>query len=182
MSGSQVASFRIIGDQRERGIAWAAPRFRQSPGDWDRASCLLLENANNILACVLYSHWYPANSVQMHIAAVDGGKWLNRAFLATAFRVPFLEWNMRRVWGQVDSDNAKSINFCKRLGFVQEGRMRQGTSAEVDTLIFGLLKSECRFIGDDFGKAVSTRSAKSGHNGASPDGFKSGYCANPNRA
>ena len=86
----------------------------------------------------------------MSIAAVEG-RWLIRPFLAAAFRIPFLEWEMRRVGASVAANNAKSMRFVEHLGFVQEGRIREGVGPNVDLLIYGMLKSECRYLEPKYG-------------------------------
>lgn len=152
MRWGDFIAFRIIGNQRERGIDWAAARFSfpRYEGDWDRASALILERDGEIVASVLFHNWYPGNSVEISVAAVDGKNWLNRAFLFAVFRNPFLEWNMRRVTSRIASDNAKSIRFIEHLGFRCEGVIREGSAEGVDTLLYGMLRAECRFLGPPY--------------------------------
>ena len=50
----------------------------------------------------------------------------------------------------IASDNYKSIRFCEHLGFVREGCIREGVGPGKDLLKYGLLKSECRFLGEEF--------------------------------
>lgn len=55
---------------------------------------------------------------------------------------------MRRVGASIASNNINSVRFCEHLGFVVEGRIRQGVSPTVDLLKYGMLKNECRYLGD----------------------------------
>lgn len=161
---------RIIGNERERGLKWAIPRLNAT-GDWDRASCLILEKDNDIAACVVYSRVYPKTSADISVASV-GRNWLNRPFLSAVFRTPFLEWGVRRVGSNIAADNVKSIRFCEHLGFVREGAIREGAEPGIDLLIYGLLKSECRYLGEYSGeKGRRTAGAKSDCYGAGPDGL-----------
>ena len=147
--------WRIIGDQRQRGLEWAVPRLGAGPGNWDTASCLILEKHGDITAVVVYNHWYPKNGVEISVAAI-GGKWLTRHFLSAVFRAPFIEWDMRRVSSSIASDNHRSIRFCEHLGFVREGCIREGAGPGKDLLKYGMLKSECRYLGTEYesGKPV----------------------------
>lgn len=154
----------IIGNQRQRGLEWAVPRLNAGPGHWDDASCLILERGGSITAVAVYNRWYPKNSVEISIAAI-GGRWLTRPFLSAVFRAPFVEWEMRRVGSSIASDNHKSIRFCEHLGFQREGCIRQGAPNGQDLLLYGLLKNECRFLRKEFEQAVTSRSARSDHNG-----------------
>ncbi len=138
-------TYRIIGNERERGICWAAPILETTPEDWDRASCLILEKNGDITAVAVYNNWRHSNSVEISIASV-GRNWLTRPFLAAVFAAPFIEWNMRRVSSSIAANNAKSIRFCEHLGFTREGTIREGHCSGDDLLIYGLLKRECRFL------------------------------------
>lgn len=140
-------SYRIIGDNRTRGLEWAIPRLNAGPGDWDRASCLILEKGGDITAVAVYNNFYPTTSVEISIASLEGRRWLTRPFLSAVFSAPFLEWNMRRVGSSISADNHKSIRFCEHLGFKQEGRIRQAAPNGQDLLLYGLLKDECRYLG-----------------------------------
>lgn len=142
--------FRISGNQRQRGLDWAVPKL--GTGDvarWDKASCLILEKGNDIVACVVYTNWHLANSVEISIASL-GRNWLTRPFLAAAFGNPFTNWRMRRVNLRIASNNLKSIRFAEHLGFVLEGRLREEDAPGVDTLVYGMKKEECRFLGADY--------------------------------
>ena len=58
----------------------------------------------------------------------------------------FAEGN-RRVFADMDPDNAPSIRLVERLGFVPEGRLRAEWETHIgvrDTLIYGLLRDEWR--------------------------------------
>lgn len=142
-------TYRIIGNERKRGLEWAIPRLNTIHGDWSGASCLILERGGDITAVAVYNHWYPKNSVEISIASVSG-RWLTRPFLGAVFRNPFLDWEMRRVGSSIAADNAKSIRFCEHLGFIHEGRIREGAGAGKDLLLYGMLKSECRYLGREF--------------------------------
>ena len=151
--------YRLIGDNRKRGLEWAVPRLNTIHGDWSGASCLILERDGDITAVAVYNHWYPLNSVEISIASV-GRNWLTRPFLGAVFYYPFKEWKMRRVGSSIAADNAKSIRFCEHLGFVREGCIREGAGPGKDLFIYGLLKSECRFLGETFNvETESTRCA-----------------------
>ena len=138
--------YRIIGSERQRGLEWAIPMLTGTLNDWDRASCLILEKDGDITAVAVYNNWYPENSVEISIASV-GRNWLTRPFLSAVFRTPFIEWKMRRVTSSIAEDNHRSIRFCSHLGFRHEGTIREGAAPGKDLLIFGLLKSECRYLG-----------------------------------
>lgn len=151
--------YRIIGNQRQRGLDWAVPRLNlPSLGSWDRASCLIHEKDLDIIACVVYNHFDPGNAVELSVAA-EGDRWLTRPFLHAVFSNPFDEWQLRRVWSVIDADNLKSIRLCEHLGFVQEGRLRQAAGPKIDRLLFGMLREECRYLGREYSESKTIRAA-----------------------
>lgn len=151
--------FRIIGNERQRGLDWAIPRLEAGAGvHWDDASALILEKDGDITAVAVYNRYYPANSVELSIASL-GRNWLTRPFLAAVFRTPFLEWNLRRVTSSIAEDNTKSIRFCEHIGFRREGCLRQAAPNGNDLLLYGLLKSECRFLGNNYVEGIASRCA-----------------------
>lgn len=152
--------FRIIGNERQRGLDWAIPRLDAGVGHWDDASALILEKDGVITAVAVYNRWYPKKSVEISIASV-GGRWLTRPFLAAVFGNPFINWDLPRVGSSISADNHKSIRFCEHLGFLREGRIREAGSNGQDLILFGMLKSECRFLGGKFEQAIAAASARS---------------------
>lgn len=153
--------YQIIGNQKARGLEWAIPRLGPAHGgNWDKASCLILEKDGDITAVAVYNHFYPRNSVEISIAAVSGN-WLTRPFLAAVFRFPFVAWQMRRVGSSIAANNHQSIRFCEHLGFIREGVIRQGAGRDEDLLLYGLLKSECRYLGREYEQTICAASARS---------------------
>lgn len=147
-AGGRALTWRIIGNEKGRAAEWIWSRIpaMETRPDWGNFSALINEFDGCIRAVVIYNQFIPTNSIDMHIAAVDGGRWLTRPFLSAAFRYPFIELGLRRVTARVAADNHRIIRFIEHLGFVREGRARLGYSETVDCLIYGMLKRECRYI------------------------------------
>ena len=70
--------------------------------------------------------------------------WLSRGFLRFVFGCIFGQWGCQRITGRIDDSNVVAVEQSKRLGFVLEGTLRQAHPGG-DVLIFGMLKSECRY-------------------------------------
>ena len=61
--------------------------------------------------------------------------------------IGFVAAGQRRVFADIDPDNAPSIRLVERLGFTIEGRLRAEWETHIgvrDTLIYGLLRDEWR--------------------------------------
>jgi len=74
-------------------------------------------------------------------APKGSGRKLGEAALTHAFQA----WNLHKVCGQAIAENIASISFHQRLGFVQEGVLREQSKIagkRSDLFCFGLLKSE----------------------------------------
>ena len=97
-----------------------------------------------LYAAVVYTMHTPAG-VCMNVAGE--GNWLNKSFLREAFAIPFERLGCSRVAGLVRTDNFAAQRFDEHLGFVREGLIRQGDDDGCDLIIYGMLKSECRWLG-----------------------------------
>lgn len=98
-----------------------------------------------ILAGVVYQN-YTKTDIHMHCAAVEGCRWLTRHFLGEGFRYPFEYLGCHRVTGLVPASNRRAALFDEHLGFKYEGTIRQILENGEDLLIYGMLKSECRWL------------------------------------
>lgn len=96
-----------------------------------------------IIAGVVY-YCYRPPSIEMAIAS-KSPKWCNRKTLRYLFNYPFNQLNCKRITVTVDSDKKDVQAFDERLGFVHEGTLRQAHPSG-DAEIYGMLKSECRWI------------------------------------
>ena len=130
-------------------MEWAKHRWPDTlPNhDWGPHSTVLLENRLGITAVVVYNNYLPSCSIDIHCASA-GERWLTRPFLAAVFAYPFEQLGVRRVTARIGADNPKAARFLRHLGFMHEGTIRKGWGPDTDLLIFGLLKDECRFLGE----------------------------------
>ena len=64
------------------------------------------------------------------------------------FHYPFNQLRCHRVSAYTDVVNDKANSLLKRLGFVNEGCFREISSKRQDANIYGMLKRECKWIGD----------------------------------
>lgn len=123
---------------------WAQQRMKLGYG-WKNCTTLSLWDDMTILAAVIYED-YTGRGISMHVAAEDGKRWLNRAFLRAAFNYPFNELKVDRVTGLVPDSNEAAKKFDEHLGFIREGRIRGGSEDGSDMIVYGMLRKECRFL------------------------------------
>ena len=130
--------------QEERIVPWVGQRVDEDRFGEDCVA-LGLEEDGELIAGVVFN-WYTGASISMHVAAEPGRRWLNRDFLYRCFAYPFLQLNCNRVTGLVKVDNLDAQRFDEHLGFVKEGVIRQGADDKTDLILYGMLKSECRWL------------------------------------
>jgi len=120
---------------------WAGPRIGESfdPGSTTGISVFCEHGA----ATVLYTD-HDRVGVRMQVAGV--GHWLSRTALAVFFGYPFQDLGVRRVTGLVAKRNKKARNLNEKLGFVQEGCLRQALFNGDSYIIYGMLRDECRWL------------------------------------
>ena len=105
----------------------------------------LMDQDGVILAGVVYDV-FRGYDIQMHVAGVADKRWLTKTFLQEAFRYPFEQLMVTRVTGLVAASNIAAQRFDEHLGFKLEGRVRKGMPDGDDLLIYGMLRSECRWL------------------------------------
>lgn len=70
---------------------------------------------------------------------------LTRGFLREIFHYPFIQMKCRRMTALIDAKNARSRQLVEHIGFKLEGCMREA-ALEDDVMIYGLLKSDCKWL------------------------------------
>lgn len=105
----------------------------------------LLNEGGQLIAGVVYDT-FVGTSIDMHVAAVPGRRWMSRRFLGEVFRYPFMQLGVRRVTGRVPASNEDARRFDEHIGFKLEGVIRKQLPNEEDLLIYGMLKEECRWL------------------------------------
>lgn len=97
-----------------------------------------------MVAGVLYDNC-TGQSVQMHVAAVPGCRWMTREYLRVCFDYPFNQLKVKKVIGLVDSTNADALRFDRHLGFVAEGLIEDaGRFGHLHILT--MTRDQCRFL------------------------------------
>lgn len=95
-------------------------------------------------AVILFNDWDEKN-VNIHVASISP-KWATREVLRTAFTYAFLELDVQRITGMVREKNTKARAMNLRLGFKQEGELRQYYDTGESDIIYGMTKDECKWI------------------------------------
>lgn len=114
--------------------------------EWDRRAVAIgLENNGVLVAGVVFENKNGAN-IMMHVASNGSRHWMTPAYMAACFRYPFLQDGCNRITGLVRADNFEAQRFDEHLGFKREGILRAACVDGTDLIIYGMLKSECRYL------------------------------------
>ena len=69
---------------------------------------------------------------------------MSRRALRAIFTAAFT--HAKRLTAEVEPDNHRSLRQVQRLGFVYEGYRRLGLEGSRDTLVYGMLREDCKYL------------------------------------
>lgn len=142
----------ILAGQKELVRDWVSSRIRSmgEPPQKDYEAIGVIGKGGDLIGGVIYAEWREVapgqHDIRMHCAGEPG--WLTKKTLRVFFSYPFVSLKCIRVTGTVAKANKRSRDLNKRLGFKEEGRIRDGLGCGRDMIIMGMLRSECRWIKD----------------------------------
>jgi RimJ/RimL family protein N-acetyltransferase len=125
---------------------WLAARLGMSATemvhtyDYEIMACV---RHKELIGAVLFIH-HQGRNIEAHWAGDTG--WLSRRHIKQIFAYPFEQLGCNRVTTLVPEDNEPARSVVERLGFVREGTLRQAGGEGDDLDIYGMLRSECRWL------------------------------------
>jgi hypothetical protein len=132
-------TYRIVVNQPAEVGAWVCA---QTGGLWtpEDSTAIGLARGHELIAGTVYSQ-FNGRSVAMHTAIQR----MNTEFLWYCFYYPFVELNVRKVLGLVDSFNDSAIDLDRHLGFVLEAVVKEA-GQQGDLLVFSMTREQCRWL------------------------------------
>lgn len=100
-----------------------------------------LRDTGEVWGCVGYER-FSRHDCLIHMAGYPG--WMNRDMLKAAFAYPFRQLGLERVTGLVDATDEYVLNLDRKLGFVEEGRMRKALG-DRDIIVMGMTRDDCKY-------------------------------------
>ena len=99
-------------------------------------------DAGNLMGifAIEFKYWFEGYVTVM----VFDPRCLSRRVLRAIFTAAFT--HARRLTAEVEPDNHRALRQVQRLGFVYEGYRRLGLEGTRDTLVYGMLKDDCKFL------------------------------------
>ncbi len=127
-------SYRIVhGDEIGHWVATEIGGMYAS----SQAQAIGLERHGRIEAGIIFEDWNGRS------LAARGR--LTRTFLQVITNYAFEQCQVSKVIAPVFSNNPDGIRFVKKMGFIEECRIKEA-QPNGDILIFTLVKSECRYL------------------------------------
>lgn len=120
----------------------------------ERSAAVGLVRKGKIVAGVTYQNWNQ-RSLVVHIAVTGR---LTKFYLWAIYDYAFNVCGVDKVIAPVASENVKSIRMVSRMGFTEEARIKDA-QPEGDIILFTMKKSDCRFLGDRYGKENASAAA-----------------------
>jgi len=99
---------------------------------------------NNVEWCVGYTAFI-GKTCQMHMVNLKGG-YTPKQLLKAAFDYPFNHCNLEMVFGIVNSNNVKAMEYDQKLGFTEAKRFVGMHDDGGDLVVFEMNKADCRWI------------------------------------
>lgn len=128
--------------QKPEHLQWAGAALGVT-FDPDQSSWLA-NVGRDLEAVVVFTRFSPFNC-EMSIATNGGRTWATRPFLRACYGYAFNQLGLRRVTVVIEEDNSPSLELCRRLGHVEEGRLKGWFGAKSGVLM-RMLREECRWI------------------------------------
>lgn len=100
---------------------------------------------NNRIVCGVVYTDYRGRDIQMHCACDDPSVW-NRENIGICFHYPFEQLGVIRITAPVPSTYVRALSINQRLGFKVEGVLRNFIETDVDVVLLGMLRHECKWI------------------------------------
>lgn len=133
----------VVWDEPTRVMAFVA-RILEIPPSRDGAAIGLKDAYGNLIAGVLFDN-YNGASIQMHVAAEPGARWMTREYLHCCFAYPFRQLAVRKIVGLVSCTNLPARRFDEHLGFHLEATLTDA-HPDGDLLVYTMTKQQCRWL------------------------------------
>lgn len=142
-------SYNVIADHRIG--YWVAASASSGRYDPIISQAIGLIKDGEPVAGVIFTDF---NGRSMVVHQAIRGK-ITREFLHKISDYAFNQCNVEKLIGPVDSGNNKAIKLVLKMGFKEEARIKDA-HPNGDVILFTLAKSECRFLGERYGKKCNT--------------------------
>ena len=129
-------------EQRPEYPEWAAQNLKIDREYFGNCSTISVWSDESLCAVIVYSA-YNSHNCEVTVSAVNKW-WLRREVMDVLMNYPFNQLGCRRITLLIRDGNRLVSRLVEKLGFIQEGRLREFYPDGNDCLVYGLLKTERR--------------------------------------
>lgn len=132
----------ILFNNTEHGFKIAAA----IPRPYNPAVDVVISNVTskgNLRGGVIYDG-FTGGCIFMHQAGFQAN-WLSGNMIWIVFDYPFNQLKVNKVAGTINSNNKELLDFNRRLGFIEEGRIKHAYP-DGDLLVLTMERSMCRWL------------------------------------
>ncbi|OWT62156.1 N-acetyltransferase [Candidimonas nitroreducens] len=104
-----------------------------------------IEDDGELIGGIIFDSKWGA-SIQMHVASNGSRHWMTAAGLAACFGYAFNQEKVNIIVGLVRADNIEARRFDEHLGFKQCGQLPLACTDGTDLIVYGMRKSDCRYL------------------------------------
>lgn len=137
----------VVYEPVEEMIAWAESTSENKYRD--DAKAIGLRDETGYRGVVIFDS-FTTTGCWVHVVSDGSRRWMTREFILRAFAYPFIQCKFPRINAFVSVRNQPSLDFCDGFGWTREGILRQAGGNGEDLVIFGMLRSECRWLPERF--------------------------------
>ena len=134
---------RIVWDDPKRVVNFVREKLGVAP--FEKYAAIGLESDGELIAGVVFDSRCEA-SIMMHVASDGSRHWMTPAYMGACFSYAFNQENVNLIVGLVRADNVDAQRFDEHLGFKKRGQLPQACTDGTDLIVYGMLRSECRYI------------------------------------
>jgi RimJ/RimL family protein N-acetyltransferase len=139
---------RLVFGKDNEVLRWASqemfgPSFGRMSGGFMRPCVAIgVERAGKLIGAAIFNG-YDGRSIEL---TAVGRSAFSRRLAAVCCAYAFNQLGCRRMSATVRADNVSVLDYCRRLGFSEEGVIRKKFNGDVDGIALGMLREECRWL------------------------------------
>lgn len=143
-------SSRFEYEDQKAMLTWALEKMQAIDTGFqfrDDAKAIGHVRGEEFAGVVVFDTFSP-NDCLVHLVSDGSRRWMTHDFATVAMAYPFHQCGFSRITCMISERNEASLRYTLKFGWSLEGYLRSAGSQGEGLLIFGMLRSECRWLRD----------------------------------
>ena len=137
-------SVQVLCDDTGAVVNWVAHGLGDNVREYIPCLSLGIWQDGTLIGGVLFTDIRPSRDCWLTIYT-ESPRWATKNVLKHIFNTVFLTIGAKRCSVLVSESNKKSYDLCQRLGFKDEGLLREYRENGENCYVMGMLKQECKW-------------------------------------